>query len=166
MRNCAFLNGIFGNFAHFLVFFTLICDRGAEIDREGEGKTTALQRASYKGSLSIVDILLRRGANVNLGKSAALHQARKRGHVAVIDLLLKSGADDSIRDRGGHTDTIIAPIMTYQRKFSNMNNSLRHTYSRFLIFILKLFIEHIHGIITLNPSTETSIYKHHFCASH
>ncbi len=72
-------------------------------DKVYKHKVPVIQSASYKGNLSIVDLLLRQGADVNLGESSsAQHEASKRGHVSVVDLLLKSGADDSIRDSGGH----------------------------------------------------------------
>merc|ERR1719150_518380 len=60
-----------------------------------QGEFTALIKASGKGQLEVVELLLARGANVNWNSasgSSALMMACSKGHAKVVELLLKNGA--------------------------------------------------------------------------
>ena len=68
--------------------------------------TTALHRASYKGYLPIVKLLLASGASLALtdrrGRTA-LHCAIKKKQLAVMKLLISYGADINATDKKGNT---------------------------------------------------------------
>ena len=57
---------------------------------------THLEKAAASGHLSVVELLLKSGAdvcNITFGQKTALHFAAESGHLSVVELLLKSGAD-------------------------------------------------------------------------
>lgn len=74
----------------------LLLDHGAEIDAiEDEYRSTPLGLAARWGKKAIVELLLERGANPNLGGapwSTPLAWARSKGHAEVERLLLAAGA--------------------------------------------------------------------------
>ena len=58
--------------------------------------------ACANGDLTIVEILLKNGADVTVNderESTALHHAAQRGHFEIIDLLIQAKADVNARDR-------------------------------------------------------------------
>jgi ankyrin repeat protein len=87
--------------------FQLLLDSGANIDSipPTEKSITALQAASDGGHLSIVETLLRRGAEVDAGSElrTALELAVLNGHAGVAFALLEAGADPTLAywDVGG-----------------------------------------------------------------
>ena len=84
--------------------FTTV-DRGSFVDHQDKNGATALFIATCKGNLSVVRLLLDRGADVNLSTSGVtpLGVAALKGHLSVVQLFVDYGADV---DDGGH-----APIM-------------------------------------------------------
>jgi ankyrin repeat protein len=72
-----------------------LLDGGSPVDAAQQGGLTALHSAAHNGELSIVEMLLSRGADRNIvdstGKSAAQH-ARDGGHAALASLLEAGGA--------------------------------------------------------------------------
>lgn len=75
---------------------TLLMDHGADVNAPGEGYSTALALACRWGMETLVQELLRRGADVNAeGASShgtALQQAAAGGHAGVVQWLLERGA--------------------------------------------------------------------------
>lgn len=79
-------------------------DRGlATVNMTNAGKVTALMRAHDE---IIVDVLLRRGADVNLRDSrgyTALMWAAEAGNAAIVKRLITAGSDVRVRDDDGKT---------------------------------------------------------------
>jgi ankyrin repeat-rich membrane spanning protein len=71
-----------------------------------QDRYTLLTRATSRGHVGVVRLLLERGTGVNAptaNGSLALHGAAYRGHEEVVSLLLTNGADASRVDRSGFT---------------------------------------------------------------
>ncbi|XP_056001178.1 uncharacterized protein LOC125656335 [Ostrea edulis] len=67
---------------------------------------TPLTTACEEGHVSIVDELVKAGADVNLRdiwENTPLIAACKRGHVSIVDELVKAGADVNLQGKGGNT---------------------------------------------------------------
>jgi ankyrin repeat protein len=67
---------------------------------------TALQAACYKGKLSIIKLLLEKGADMAVADNEGvtpLNSASDSGHVEVVKLLLERGADVAVADNDGET---------------------------------------------------------------
>jgi ankyrin repeat protein len=92
------------------IIIKLLLDAGAVVDLvSGTGRSTALQRAVDRCSLSTIKLLIGRGANVNLNrgqgagfalKSAALCPDQSKA-IEVMRVLLDQGADINLRDEQG-----------------------------------------------------------------
>ncbi len=98
----------------------MLLDHGAIIDTQGFDKETPLLEASYYGYKDIVQILLEKGADVNLqygpkGKSphTALAAACAPGNADIVRLLINSGADVNSFDR--RYGTALIGAATYGR---------------------------------------------------
>jgi len=79
------------------------CVTAADPQRRGR---TPLHSAALGGSLEAIELLLRRGANMNAtaaGGGTPLHYAARYGKVEAASLLLSRGADHTARDRSGDT---------------------------------------------------------------
>ena len=69
-------------------------DSGADVDAVSEKGTSALMYAAMNGHKSVVELLVERGANINLiTNTSALLSASGFGQLDVVEYLLKNGAD-------------------------------------------------------------------------
>lgn len=87
---------------------TFLLDNGADINLRNKLGATALALTVSEGDAAIVELLIKRGANVNEkmeGDSTPLYFAayRKGDHIKTFDLLLKGGADINAKMKGGTT---------------------------------------------------------------
>ena len=131
----------------------LLLDKGADPNFEGVagislGRThsaTPLMKASQRGSLEAVKLLLDYGAEVNLQNvsynTCAISVAIGHQHIDIVKLLLDNGADISLFNDGGGTpyDIAITEIEECQRK----NDTECEEKAQ---YILKLLNEHINTI--------------------
>ena len=72
-------------------------------DNRGYG---ALYKAAYMKRPEVVNLLIERGADVNLGTARGtrpLHASAENGSVEITNALLDHGADVNLRDGGGRT---------------------------------------------------------------
>lgn len=87
--------------AHFGLPHALeqLLEKGANIDCSEHDFHPALHVASSKGDLSMVQLLLKRGAAMNqiIGKRSPLHLAAEAGHLKIVNLLLDWQAEIDIR---------------------------------------------------------------------
>ena len=92
----------------------LLKERLEDIDVEGGQYTTAIHAASYKGHLSIAELLISKGANVNCRdqeskeKSTPLHIATRRGDTKMMECLISNGADVNATESDGSCPLYIA----------------------------------------------------------
>ncbi|KAK2606495.1 hypothetical protein N8I77_005238 [Diaporthe amygdali] len=76
----------------------------------------ALQKASARDNLNIIDLLLRKGAEVDAQSEdefPALFRAAQSGQTAVLVELLSQGPDLEARDRNGQTSLFVASVRGY-----------------------------------------------------
>ena len=95
----------------------LLLDHGVDIELSSKNPTwTPLMSASHKGSLSTLQLLLNRGANVNhqdIHGDSALHvvsceSGNEEEKVACVEELLNHGADLNIKNKFGKTPLYLA----------------------------------------------------------
>ena len=90
-----------------LKLVTALLDDGAPVDSTNPAGATALMMAAGRGRTKVVQLLLARGAEVNLQskstKTTALHNAASNGATEVIELLLEAGAKLEARNARGET---------------------------------------------------------------
>ena len=70
-----------------------LIDEGADITAQSLLGITGLTASCHKGNLEIVDLLIKAGADLELGNPKPRFLASESGHEKVVDLLLKQGAD-------------------------------------------------------------------------
>ncbi|KAG0302893.1 hypothetical protein BGZ97_002127 [Linnemannia gamsii] len=117
----------------------LIDQAGAGVDTQDREGETALLKASYAGSLSVVCFLLKRGANVHQRDKdgwTALHNASSKGFIDIAQVLLEKGeADINARSKMGHTPLINAAskgdiaLVLYFLNHARANPLLKNTFS-------------------------------------
>ena len=84
-------------------------DRGASVHERDYCGWQPLHEACNYGNLSIVELLLDRGADINdpggpdCGGMTPLHDATQNGHVEIVKLLIARGASVSQSNKDGHT---------------------------------------------------------------
>jgi len=74
--------------------------------KEDEAGLTALMKAAMNGHTQTVDLLIAKGADVNVEdkvSETALMKAAINGHLQTVDLLIKGGADVNVEDKYGKT---------------------------------------------------------------
>ena len=74
---------------------------------------TPLYDASGRGSLKVVHVLIRHGADVNAERSFGwrpLHFASNNGRLEIVQLLTRSGANVNVRDNDGWTPLFLASV--------------------------------------------------------
>jgi ankyrin repeat protein len=82
---------------------TMLLKAGADVDTHGGDHGNALQAASFRGHVRVIELLLSFGADPNVQgghHGNALQAASFKGHVQVVKLLLSRGADPNVQ--GGH----------------------------------------------------------------
>ncbi|MBN1798262.1 MAG: ankyrin repeat domain-containing protein [Spirochaetales bacterium] len=83
-----------------------------EFDKPGYLGLTPLMYAAWKGFLDVCEVLIQRGANINLqdknDRDSALHMAAAQGHADVVKLLLAKGARLDIHNKEGKTPLDLA----------------------------------------------------------
>jgi ankyrin repeat protein len=90
-----------------------LLDKGVAVDstNSADPAYTALMHASAGGHVQVVDLLLRRGANVNVESKyglTPLMRAAQRGHRDTVELLLERGAQINAASLDGDTALILA----------------------------------------------------------
>jgi Ankyrin repeats (3 copies) len=87
---------------------------GADVNgRGGKYRSTPLHRAALAGRAEVVELLIRRGADVNAHEadnSAPLHAAALFGHETVVHLLVQNGADVNVANNRGETPLGVATL--------------------------------------------------------
>ncbi|KAI3706592.1 hypothetical protein L6452_24448 [Arctium lappa] len=95
-----------------------LIDGRVTINAKDQHGWTVLHRASFKGHVEVVQILMRNGADIDIDARdedgyTALHCAVESGHVDVLELLVKRGADIEARTNKGATAMQIAESLNY-----------------------------------------------------
>ena len=93
-----------------------------------KGSDTALLVASEKGLITMVRILLKNKADVNLPniwKTTALHLASTQGHVKTVTELLKQGANVNAQQIDGETPLDWAIVTDETKEILRKNGGLR-----------------------------------------
>ena len=87
--------------------FKYLIDHGANVNSHNPWGETPLHWAANDNNKKVVEILLKKGANVNCAsdtlKITPLMYAAEKGNKDIITLLLKSGADKTMKDKNGQT---------------------------------------------------------------
>jgi len=83
-------------------------------DQIGRSELSLLMAAASRGHERVVEVLLQRGAEIDVQSSkslegvTALMAAASQGHERVVDLLIQRGADIDLQSRVGYTALIVA----------------------------------------------------------
>ncbi|MCK4782622.1 MAG: ankyrin repeat domain-containing protein, partial [Desulfobacteraceae bacterium] len=89
-----------------------LLDKGVGVDSwDDPFKKTALHRAAISGHKDVVELLLAKGADIEVGKfhvGTALHYATEKGHKEIVELLIANGADVNVKDGRGRTPIDLA----------------------------------------------------------
>lgn len=94
------------------------------LNTRGQDGLTPLNKAAYKGQLTIVRDLLALGADWRIGDNEAsqpIHNAAAAGQTGAIELLLDKGADINAQDNNGETALLFA---IFYGKFETANRLL------------------------------------------
>ncbi|KAJ9554962.1 hypothetical protein OSB04_009576 [Centaurea solstitialis] len=90
-----------------------LLEDGVTVNGQDQHGWTVLHRASFKGHTEVVEILMKKGVDIDIDARdedgyTALHCAVESGHVDVLELLVKRGADIEARTNTGVTAMQIA----------------------------------------------------------
>jgi ankyrin repeat protein len=88
-----------------------LIEEHVDLDSRQADGTTALAWAAHWGHLDTIDLLLRGGANVNLGTDLGvtpLALAARNGNVPMVERLLSAGANPSLSSSTGETPLMVA----------------------------------------------------------
>ena len=90
-------------------------DSGRDVNAKDQKGKTPLHRAASEGHKEIVELLIAKGANVNVNAknefgSTPLHVAAFQGHKEIAELLIPNGADVSAKDKYEQTPLHFAAI--------------------------------------------------------
>ncbi|CAG9980385.1 unnamed protein product [Clonostachys byssicola] len=96
----------------------LLVTKGADVNQQaGDDETTALQAASLRGQLGMVQFLLENGANINQGcgyYGTALQAASTGDHCDVVQFLIENGAHVN-QEAGRHFGTALQAAIRFNR---------------------------------------------------
>lgn len=85
---------------------------GANINAQtDETQETALTLACCGGFTDVADILLKGGANIELGASTPLMEAAQEGHLDLVKFLLLHGANVEAQTQTGDTGKLILSVL-------------------------------------------------------
>ena len=90
----------------------------ATYERGGTSGLTLLMGAAHYGHERVVEMMLRRGAEISLQNSfgeTALMYSAENGHERVVELLLQHGAEVSLRNSDGYTALMVAAGNGHER---------------------------------------------------
>jgi ankyrin repeat protein len=86
---------------------SLIVDAGADVNAESGGGNTALMEAAHKGLTSVVELLIEKGALLDIqnkyGETALIVSSMEGGEPATVKALLKANARKDLKDVDGLT---------------------------------------------------------------
>jgi serine/threonine protein kinase len=92
--------------------------KGASVNARDSKGATPLHKAAYRGDLTITQLLIKHGADVNARENmfgeTPLHCAARSHALEVVELLLQHGADPSIRNINGQTPLELAQGSGYE----------------------------------------------------
>ena len=99
-------------------------EKGGDKNARGEGGRTLLINAGGTGHIEIVEMLLKRDAEIDLqayeDKTTALIAATRNGHIKIMDLLRDRGADTKLENAGGKTASqIVARADSEHERLAN-----------------------------------------------
>lgn len=133
------INGRFG------VINTLLDDKAYINWAEPEQHLTALHIASRMGDTTIVELLIKKGANVNsvtISNSTPLHLAAIFNHIDVIRILISAGADLDAADSNGFTALQIAIVQKGRLLWDENMNAAKLSSLHKSKSIVELLIHH------------------------
>lgn len=86
---------------------TMILDAGADVNAESGGGNTALMEAGHKGLTSVVELLIEKGAHIDIqnkyGETALIVSSMEGGEPATVKALLLAKANKDLKDVDGLT---------------------------------------------------------------
>ncbi len=91
---------------HNVEIINILLSQGAKVNAPSpEYRSCALATAAYYGYADIIELFIKRGADVNgsPGGSSPLSSAASRGHVAAMGVLLANGANVNAQNEDGYT---------------------------------------------------------------
>ena len=101
----------------------LLMELGANLDEKDDTDSTALHYAAQQGEEALVEMLLAKGATVDVvnqfGGETALHRASIAGHHKVCQTLIAYGANVERRDGAGRTPFLAAMAFTSKLRVLN-----------------------------------------------
>eukprot|EP00004_Rigifila_ramosa_P013315 TRINITY_DN2936_c0_g1_i1.p1 TRINITY_DN2936_c0_g1~~TRINITY_DN2936_c0_g1_i1.p1 ORF type:complete len:639 (-),score=158.55 TRINITY_DN2936_c0_g1_i1:177-1811(-) len=129
-----------------LSIIRILCEHGADVNRDEEGGLTALAMAVRSGALATVEALLDNGANP-IGRTdggfTPLHHAAEMGHTQVLKVILDAGANPNASDDDGNTPLHVSPnleisslLIEYGAHPDLLNNSNKQAASGKMIVVL------------------------------